>query len=86
MPTRRSCGEKFLLCLAATGLTFFVVGLLCLLCCEHTDNLDLIADRVSVLIEGQLAHLRAIIRGKFTPPAACHRRTGASLNSWICAP
>ena len=33
------CCEKFLLALAATVLTFFIAGLLYLLCLEHVDNL-----------------------------------------------
>src|SRR6266481_6067178 len=33
------CSEKFLLCLPATVLTFFIAGLLYLLCFEHVDNL-----------------------------------------------
>src|ERR1035438_4049759 len=31
--------EQFLICLAATVLTFFIAGLLYLLCFEHVDNL-----------------------------------------------
>src|SRR5215467_10107115 len=33
------CTEKFLLCLVAMVLTFFIAGLLYLLCLEHVDNL-----------------------------------------------
>src|SRR5207249_2502761 len=33
------CSEKFLICFAAAVLTFFIVGLLYLLCFEHVDNL-----------------------------------------------
>jgi len=33
------CCEKFLLCFVATVLTFFIAGLLYLLCFEHVDNL-----------------------------------------------
>jgi hypothetical protein len=33
------CSEIFLICFAATVLTFFIAGLLYLLCFEHVDNL-----------------------------------------------
>src|SRR6266480_6017999 len=33
------CSEKFLICFAAAVLTFFIAGLLYLLCFEHVDNL-----------------------------------------------
>src|SRR6185312_4735937 len=33
------CDEVFLLCFAATVLTFFIAGLLYLLCFKHVDNL-----------------------------------------------
>ena len=35
----RNWGKKFLLCFAARVLTFFIAGLLYLLCFEHADNL-----------------------------------------------
>ena len=34
------CCEIFLLCFTATVLTFFIAGLLYLLCLEHVDNLE----------------------------------------------
>src|SRR5437763_430905 len=33
------CSEKFLLCFVAVVLTFFIAGLLYLLCLKHVDNL-----------------------------------------------
>ena len=33
------CSEIFLLCFVATLLTFFIAGLLYLLCFKHVDNL-----------------------------------------------
>jgi hypothetical protein len=33
------CSEKFLLCFVVAVLTFFIAGLLYLLCFEHVDNL-----------------------------------------------
>src|SRR4029077_11885609 len=33
------CSEKFLICFAAAVLTFFIAGLLYLLCFKHVDNL-----------------------------------------------
>src|SRR5215469_15394836 len=38
-PTVNFCSEVFLLCFAATVLTFFIAGLLYLLCFKHVDNL-----------------------------------------------
>src|SRR5437588_13114180 len=38
-PTVNFCGEIFLLDFAATVLTFFIAGLLYLLCLKHVDNL-----------------------------------------------
>src|SRR5207245_5354048 len=38
-PTVSFCSEKFLISFAAAVLTFFIAGLLYLLCFEHVDNL-----------------------------------------------
>ena len=38
-PTVNFCSEVFLHCFAATVLTFFIAGLLYLLCFKHVDNL-----------------------------------------------
>src|SRR5215469_5464830 len=38
-PTVNFCSEVFLLCFTATVLTFFIAGLLYLLCFKHVDNL-----------------------------------------------
>src|SRR5207302_11371289 len=38
-PTVNFCSGKFLICFAAVVLTFFIAGLLYLLCFKHVDNL-----------------------------------------------
>jgi hypothetical protein len=38
-PMVNFCSEKFLLCFVAAVLTFFIAGLLYLLCLKHVDNL-----------------------------------------------
>ena len=38
-PIVNFCSEKFLVCFAALVLSFFMAGLLYLLCFEHVDNL-----------------------------------------------
>src|SRR4029077_8575010 len=60
------CSEKFLICFAAAVLTFFIAGLLYLLCFKHVDNLGAysIPSETGLLIPSGYANyprLRALI-------------------------
>ena len=55
------CSEKFLICFAAAVLTFFIAGLLYLLCFEHVDNLGAysIPSETGLLIPSDYDNYRA---------------------------